>query len=98
MTQTEGWGAHISGLVVEIAVVEHLPVVLNALLSIAVRTVLQLLLNSPHVHGTFDDLEVVLEGMCIIHHDDAMAIINYGESLTGRPSVTGSTGLWNGQA
>ena len=64
--------AHIGGLVVEVAVVEHLPVVLDALLSTAVHTVLQLLLDGPHVHGPLDDLEVVLEGSTL-HHNDVMA-------------------------
>jgi hypothetical protein len=51
--------SHISRFVVEVTVIEHLPIVLYALLGTAVDTVLQVLLDGPHVHGPLDNLEIV---------------------------------------
>jgi hypothetical protein len=58
----------ISRFVVEVTVIEHLPIVLYALLGTAVDTVLQVLLDGPHVHGPLDNLEIVLQDKKG-HHD-----------------------------
>ena len=60
---------HISGLVVEVTVIEHLPIVLHTLLGTAVDTVLQFLLDGAHVHGPLHNLEIVLQYKELCHHD-----------------------------
>ena len=51
---------YVRGFVVEIAVVEHQPKVINALLRTAIDVLLQLLLYRGHIHRVLDHLEVVL--------------------------------------
>ena len=52
---------YISGLVVEIAVVEHGSEVVNALLGAMVTILFQSLLDSAHVHWELDDFKVILK-------------------------------------
>jgi len=52
--------AHMMGLVVTAAVAEHQPEVCNTLLGTAVGTVVQLFLDGAHIHGMFDDIEIIL--------------------------------------
>ena len=51
---------HMVGFVVRAAVAEHQPEVCDALLGTVVDTVIQLLLDGAHVHGIFDDSEIIL--------------------------------------
>ena len=98
---------NICGFIVEVAVVKHLPVVLNTLLGIGVNTVLQVSLNSAHVHRPFHNLKVVLSKN--YNYIIVMSLLKVNRKahqtkqedyigLTGRWRATGSTGLWKGQA
>lgn len=51
-----------SYLVINVAIGEHGVEVLHALVGTAVVVIFQSLLDSAHVHGSFDDLMIVLEG------------------------------------
>lgn len=51
-----------TNLIINVAVSEHGVEVLHALAGTAVVVIFQSLLYSAHVHGSFDDLMIVLEG------------------------------------